>query len=114
MMHAFLFLLTFFGICGCAQAADSDPATQGVTTALHDENIEGEDSHPHAANAVLFLFAALSFGLVFRRAMAGFIIPYTGILVVRLRLLCVYIISLVHTYFHNALGIQQNIVGVNG
>jgi hypothetical protein len=40
-----------------------------------------------AANAVLFLFAGLAFGLIFRRGLTGLIIPYTGILVVRFKML---------------------------
>ena len=50
-----------------------------------EEHTEAEEGHElHAANAVLFLFTALVFGIVLRRAMSGFIIPYTGLLVVRL------------------------------
>lgn len=37
----------------------------------------------HAANAILFLFVALTVGIILRRAVTGFIIPYTGLLVVR-------------------------------
>jgi hypothetical protein len=46
-------------------------------------SIEEGHAELHAANAVLFLFFALVFGIVLRRAMTGFIIPYTGLLVVR-------------------------------
>lgn len=42
-----------------------------------------EEAHElHAANAILFLFVALTVGIILRRAATGFIIPYTGVLVV--------------------------------
>lgn len=40
-----------------------------------------EEAEP--ANALLFFCAALAFGIIFRRALASVIIPYTGILLVR-------------------------------
>jgi len=54
------------------------------------ESTGGDASHGsehgeelHAANAILFLFVALTVGIILRRAVTGFIIPYTGLLVVR-------------------------------
>ena len=44
---------------------------------------ESEFAGPEPASAVLFFFAALAFGIVFRRAFMGFVIPYTGVLLVR-------------------------------
>jgi hypothetical protein len=66
----------------CVAAETPSGGTPAPSTVSH--VIPGtEHEELHAANAVLFLFTALSFGLLLRRAMSGFIIPYTGLLVVR-------------------------------
>jgi hypothetical protein len=45
----------------------------------------GSSTHhgPEPTSAVLFLFAALAFGAIFRRAFAGLFLPYTAVLLVR-------------------------------
>lgn len=42
------------------------------------------EEHLEPANAVLFLFTALAFGILFRRALAGLFLPYSAALLVRL------------------------------
>jgi hypothetical protein len=59
------------------------PAGSGDAAGAHSSEGAGEHEELHAANAVLFLFTALVFGIVLRRSMSHFIIPYTGMLVVR-------------------------------
>ena len=63
-----------------AEAPHSDGTVAGGephgVESAHEEDL-------HAANAILFLFVALTVGIILRRAVTGFIIPYTGLLVVR-------------------------------
>lgn len=77
-------LFAFLGAALAAEdvtSADDAPHADGPTPAGEDAG--HESSHElHAANAILFLFVALTVGIILRRAVAGFIIPYTGLLVV--------------------------------
>lgn len=80
-----LSLLTLVsGETGSSNDAAGEHSADGSDVGADAHSGEGEEHHePHAANAVLFLFTALVFGILLRRAMSGFIIPYTGLLVVR-------------------------------
>lgn len=57
--------------------------TLGSLLPLAAANAEHGEEEVEPANAVLFFFSALAFGIIFRRALASVIIPYTGILLVR-------------------------------
>ena len=48
-----------------------------------DNRPESSFEGPEPASAVLFLFAALAFGIIFRRTCARLVLPYTGLLLVR-------------------------------
>lgn len=41
-----------------------------------------EEGESEPADAVLFLFLALALGILFRKALSGLIVPYTGVLLV--------------------------------
>jgi hypothetical protein len=51
-----------------------------VATASGDVHVS---AGPEPTSAVLFLFAALAFGIIFRRTLPGSILPYTAALLVR-------------------------------
>lgn len=65
-------------------STDAAPHSDGDTaTGADGGHGSSHEAGPHAANAILFLFVALTVGILLRRAVTGFIIPYTGLLVVR-------------------------------
>lgn len=59
-------------------AAESEAALTGAEAEAHQE----------PANAVLFLFTALAFGIIFRRALAGVFLPYSAALLARFFYIC--------------------------
>eukprot|EP00892_Ulva_mutabilis_P004618 jgi/Ulvmu1/2528/UM138_0033.1 len=77
-------LIAFLGAAQAAEdvaSADATPHSDGAEAAGEAEVHESEHEL-HAANAILFLFVALTVGIILRRAVTGFIIPYTGLLVI--------------------------------
>lgn len=84
-----------------SDAHSASPAGTGEASGTAEDAHGSEEEHElHPSNAILFLFTALVFGIVLRRAMSGFIIPYTGLLVVR----CAFIAFTTNLPHHSTSG----------